>query len=103
MLEKYYPILDRKTPVLDALKRRQTFILNEPLVKKFNPVFSAQAAPLPPGISREEAIEVVASSEWAQNLSAGWLRKFFPELTPGTPEYERKKAEIARTVAAGIV
>jgi len=102
MLEKYYPILDRKTPILDALKRRPTFILDEPLVKKFNPTLSGQVA-LPPGITREEAIEVVASSEWAQNLAAGWLNKFFPEMTPGTPEYERKKAEIARVVAAGIV
>lgn len=64
--------------------------------------FSLQAA-LPPGVTREEAIEVVASSEWAQNLAAGWLRRFFPEMRPGTPEYEKKKWEIARAVAAGIV
>jgi len=101
MLEKYYPILDRKTPILDALKRRPTFILDEPLVRKFNPI-SGQVA-LPPGITREEAIEVVAGTEWATNLAAGWLKKFFPELTPGTPEYERKRAEISRVVAAGII
>ena len=58
---------------------------------------------LPPGISRVEAIEVVAGSEWAQHLAEGWLRKFFPEMIPGTSEYERKKWDIARTVAAGVV
>ncbi|MHC1627625.1 MAG: hypothetical protein ACXQTI_02180 [Candidatus Nezhaarchaeales archaeon] len=103
MLEKYYPILDRKTPILDVLKRRPTFILDEPLVKKLNPTLLSGQVVLPPGITREEAIEVVAASEWATNLAAGWLKRFFPELTPGTPEYKRKKAEIARIVAAGIV
>jgi hypothetical protein len=56
-------------------------------------------AVLPPGVTMEEAIATVAASSWAQGLAAGWLARFFPEMKPGTPEYERKKNEIARTVA----
>jgi hypothetical protein len=60
---------------------------------------STQAILLPPGVTREEAIATVAASSWAQGLAAGWLARFFPELKPRTPEYERKKNEIARIVA----
>lgn len=77
-------------------------VLAIPIEPAFPEAFG-QAAPLPPGVSREEAIEIVSKSEWAQNLAAGWLRAFMPELKPGTPEYEGKKNEIAKRVAAGVV
>lgn len=54
-------------------------------------------------ISREEAINVIARSEWAQNLATGWLKAFVPDLTPGTPKYEETKWRIARRVSAGVI
>jgi len=63
---KKFPLIERPTPVFDVLKRRPTIILDEPIVKKINP-FSPQ---LPPGVTREEAIETVREL-WGKKLAAG--------------------------------
>jgi len=65
-----YPLIERKTPVIDLLKERPTLILDQPLVTKLNPFpFGGQIA-LPPGVTKEEAVEVVRET-WGKKLAAG--------------------------------
>lgn len=89
----------KKKPIREFLKKRPTLILEKPLVE----MLGIDPPELPPGITREEAIEVVAATEWARNLATGWLKAFMPTLTPGTPEYEEAHKRISRRVAAGVI
>ncbi len=52
---------------------------------------------LPPGITRETAIESLAASPWAVQWSEGMLK--FTGVSPADPDYERRKKELARKVA----
>ena len=87
-------------PIRKILQNRPTLILEEPLVVTLG---LDPPAELPPGVTREEAIEVIAGSAWAQNLATGWLKAFMPDLRPGTPEYEEAHKRIARRVAEGVL
>jgi len=57
--------------------------------------------PLPPGITPEQAAEVVGATPWARRLAEGQARK--GGLQPGTRAYERFVQEYARAVAEGLV
>jgi len=90
-------------PVRKALESRPTFVLDEPLVKKLGldpQKFRGQG--LPPGVTYDEAVEVVKGTEWAQGLAKGMCTKMFG-ATPGTPEYDRCVARVSDRVARGVL
>jgi len=91
-----YPLIERPTPLFDLLKRRKTLILKKPLARYIDP---PEVVAIDRRVPVEEAIEITARSKWATGLAEGWLRTFFPNLSPGTPEYEEAKARIARIVS----
>ena len=64
--EKRYPLLERPTPFLDFLKGRPTLILEKPLVEKLG----IDPPELPPGVTREEAKEVIKAA-WGVKLATG--------------------------------
>jgi len=55
----------------------------------------------PNPITREEAIEIVAGTEWAQNWASGMCR--LAGITPGTPEWESCVKRLARKAAERII
>lgn len=57
--------------------------------------------PLPPGISREQASEVVSLTPWARRLAEGQARK--GGLKPGSKTYDNFVEQYALAVAAGMV
>ena len=57
--------------------------------------------PLPPGVTREQAAEVVGATPWARRLAEGQARK--GGLRPGTRAYEGFVKEYAQAVATGMV
>lgn len=77
-------------PVRNALASYEPFLLKD------RPKVFAQAE-LPPGITREEAIESLAASPWATQWAEGMLR--LAGVSPAVPDYERRKKELARRVA----
>ena len=52
-------------------------------------------------VSREEAIETVASTEWAQNWADGMCR--MAGLTPGTEEYKQCFDKLTTKVAKEVI
>lgn len=68
----------------------------EPMLLRDRPKVFTQAE-LPPGITREEAIEALAASPWAVQWAEGMLR--LAGVSPAVPDYERRKKELARRVA----
>lgn len=67
----------------------------EPLLLRDRPKVFTQE--LPPGITREVAIESLAASPWATQWAEGMLR--LTGVSPTEPDYERRKKELARRVA----
>lgn len=57
----------------------------------------AQRAELPPGVTREVAVESLAASPWATQWAEGMLR--LAGVAPTDPSYEARKRELARRVA----
>jgi len=55
------------------------------------------AAVLPPGVTEEEAIELVASSDWARNWAEGIAK--LAGLKPGTKEFEEQVERLSKFVA----
>ncbi|NVM56540.1 MAG: hypothetical protein HWN51_00250 [Desulfobacterales bacterium] len=66
----------------------------KPFIPERPKVFAQE---LPPGITREVAIESLAASPWAVQWAEGMLK--FTGVTPADPDYERRKKELARKVA----
>jgi hypothetical protein len=69
IVPKNFPIMQRPTPLLDLLKGRPTIILQEPLIRRVKTPLGMHAQ-LPPGVTREEAKEVVKSA-WGRKLAEG--------------------------------
>jgi hypothetical protein len=61
--------MQRPTPLVDLLKGRPTILLKQPLILRANTSLGMHAQ-LPPGVTREEAKEVVKSA-WGRKLAAG--------------------------------
>jgi len=57
--------------------------------------------PLPEGVSKEEAIEIIAATPWAERAARGMAR--LGGLTPGTPEYNMFIEHYRKAVAKGMV
>jgi len=55
----------------------------------------------PEPISREEAIEAIAESKWAQHWAEGMAR--LAGLTPASPEWEETIERLSRRVAESVV
>jgi len=89
-------ILKRK-PIRSILRRRPTIILKKPLVE----LLGLDPPQLPPGVTLEEAIEVVAATPWATNLAIGFAKRMGYE--PCTPEYPDVVNRIRYMVARGLV
>lgn len=101
-VEKRGPLGFKMGPFRRWLARRETWIKRPKFFK--NPSSNPNGILIDTRtISREEAINVIARSEWAQNLATGWLKAFVPDLMPGTPKYEEAKWRIARRVSAGVI
>ena len=56
--------------------------------------------PLPPGITMEQATDVIAATPWARRLAEGQARK--GGLQPGSRTYEKFVTEYARAVSQGM-
>jgi len=69
-VQKNFPIIQRPTPVIDLLKRRPTIVLQEPLILRAASPSRGMFAQLPPGVTEEEAKEVVKAA-WGRKLAAG--------------------------------
>jgi len=94
---KKFPLIERKTPVIDLLSKRPTIILDEPLVKKIDP----PEVVLPPGVSPEEAVETVARTPWATGWAEGIAK--MAGYTPSTPEYHRQVERLSKFVARRLL
>jgi len=108
-------LLDRK-PIRAYLKEREPLVPHKKLVDIFgiDPDYMALAeyftdflyeqAPAPPPVvdrvRPEDAIEVMASSKWAQGLATGVCGPGYVGLMPGTPEYDRCVYNVSHKVAA---
>jgi len=57
--------------------------------------------PLPEGVTREEAIEIIAATPWAERAARGMAR--LGGLMPGTPEFESFVRHYRSAVARGMV
>jgi len=55
----------------------------------------------PSPITREEAVEIVAGTEWARHWGEGMCR--LAGITPGTPEWESCVSRLARRAAERIM
>jgi len=98
-------ILERK-PVRTWLKERKTIIERPKLVDVLERAgfgLFGQAVELPPGVSPEQAIEVVASSEWARKLAEGVCGPKYAGFTPGTREFEQCVYNVSHKVAARVL
>jgi len=95
-------ILERK-PIRTWLKNRPTIVLEKPLIAMLESgLFEGQVA-LPAGVTPEEAIEVVARSEWARKLAEGVCGPKYAGFTPGTPEFEACVYNVSHKVAARVL
>ncbi|MBW2561195.1 MAG: hypothetical protein JRE40_10140 [Deltaproteobacteria bacterium] len=72
----------------------------EPLIPGRPKVFAQQE--FPPGVTREQAVEIVAGTDWAQGLARGMCSKLFG-VAPGTAEYEACVRRVSRKVAEGVL
>jgi hypothetical protein len=57
--------------------------------------------PLPKGVTKEEAIEIIAATPWAERAARGMAR--LGGLTIGTPEYETFVSHYRYALARGMV
>jgi len=97
-------VLERK-PFRTYLKERETLIPRKKLVDiiGIDPDLTfAQVPPIIDRVSREEAIEVIASSTWARSLAEGVCGPGYVGLAPGTPEYERCIYTVSHRVAEKV-
>jgi len=92
-----FPILQRPTPLLDALRGRPIF--QQPLFRRLNS--QGLYAELPPGVSLEEAVEITASLPWARGWAEGVAK--MAGYVPGTKEYEEQVKRLSKFVAARLV
>ena len=97
-----------ESPILKFLRERETLIPRPKLAELFGSILGklqglqGQAA-LPPGVTSEQAIEIVANSAWARNLAEGVCGSKYVGFTPGTPEYERCVYNVSHRVAAAVL
>jgi len=96
-------VLERK-PFRTYLKERETLIPHKKLVDiiGIDPDLTFAQVPVIDRVSREEAIEVIASSTWARSLAEGVCGPGYVGLTPGTPEYERCVYTVSHRVAEKV-
>lgn len=57
--------------------------------------------PLPPGVTTEQAVEVIGATPWARRLAEGQARK--GGLRPGTRVWNEFVANYTRAVSQGLV
>jgi len=95
-------ILERK-PIRSWLKNRPTVILEKPLIAMFESGLFEGQVELPPGITPEEAIEVVARSDWARKLAEGVCGPKYAGFSPGTREFEQCVYNVSHKVAARVL
>ena len=87
--------------IKNYLRERETLIPRPKLVDFFEGNIFGQT--LPPGVTPEQAIEVVARSEWARKLAEGVCGPKYVGYTPGTPEFETCVHNVSHKVAARVL
>lgn len=92
------PIFRDKGPVMSFLSERKTVVLDEPLIVKLG-IDPPQE--LPPGITKEAAVELIAGTPWAMGAGEGVARKL--GLTPDTPEFRAAAYNWAKALAEGML
>lgn len=91
--EKKGPILSMPYgPVRKFLSERKTVVERPKLFA--NPIMGQYITDT---ITKEMAIKATSESRWAQEWSEGMLR--LAGVSPGEPDYEKRKKELARKVA----
>lgn len=84
----------KEKPIRSFLSKRPTLVLSKPLV-----VLLGIDPPLelPPGVTPEQAVEVVAGSAWARGWASGIAK--LAGYTPGTPEFTKQVERLSKFVA----
>jgi len=93
-------------PVRKFLKEREPLIPHKKLIDLINIdglLVGREAPPLPKGVSREEAIEVVAGSAWARGLAEGVCGGKYAGFEPGTTEFKTCVYNLRHRVAARVL
>jgi len=88
--------------IKNYLRERETLIPRPKLVDFFEGNIFGQIT-LPPGVTPEQAIEVVARSEWARKLAEGVCGPKYAGFAPGTPEFETCVRNVSHKVAARVL
>ena len=89
-------------PVRTFLKERETLIPRPKLIDIIEGELAGQIE-LPPGVSPEDAVEIVSRSAWARNLAAGVCGPGYAGFSPGTPEFDRCVSSVSHKVAARVL
>jgi len=95
-------ILERK-PIRTWLKERRTIIERPKLVDFLESSSLFGQVTLPTGVTPEEAIEVVARSDWARKLAEGVCGPKYAGFSPGTREFDRCVYNVSHKVAARVL
>jgi len=57
---------------------------------------------LPPGVTMEQAIQIVKQTDWVQNTARGLVTKLFG-VSPADPRYEEFVDRVSEKLAIGIL
>lgn len=97
-LENRPEILKRK-PIRSVLRKRPTIILERPLVQLLG--LDPPEVALPPGVTEEEAVAVIAGTPWAKGWGEGIAK--LAGYTPSTPEYHEQVDRLSKFVARRLL
>ncbi|MEM2291665.1 MAG: hypothetical protein QXX41_00145 [Nitrososphaerota archaeon] len=92
----------KKKPIITFLRERETYLPRPKLVDFISGELAGQVE-LPPGVAPEQAVEIVARSEWARRLAEGVCGPGYAGFAPGTPEFERCVYNVSHRVAARVL
>jgi hypothetical protein len=87
-------------PVRDFLKSWQPIL---PRPKFFQQQQRYEYQGIPANVSREQAIEVIAATPWAQDAGYGIARLILGEAAADTPEFRNIQQRWARALAEGMI
>ncbi|MEM2455178.1 MAG: hypothetical protein QXN21_04475 [Candidatus Bathyarchaeia archaeon] len=93
--------MSEEGPIRSFLRKWQPILPRPKLIDMLSGL-TGQVA-LPPGVTPEQAIEVVAKSEWARRLAEGVCGPGYAGFTPGTEEFERCVYNVSHRVAARVL
>ena len=82
-------------PLRTALSKRPTLILEKPLVELLG--LDPPQVVLPPGVTEEQAVAIMATTSWAKNWAEGIAK--LAGFKPSTPRYHTQVKRLSEFVA----